>query len=70
MSCVEAVLEPGRKRLNESAVLTDRQPPEVLAIFVKDDSMSLSEVKSQVRHFLATMCSVHLEESTEAASEE
>lgn len=51
---VKSAVEPGRKRLNNGAVLSDRKLLEVPVIFVEGKLILLSEVKQQVLQFLAT----------------
>lgn len=69
VSCVEAIVEPGPKRVDDNAVLEDCMFLEVHIISVEGDSMSLAEAKSPVRQFWATQHPPNLEESPAAAPE-
>lgn len=53
MSCFEATVKPGRKRLNDCVELADRRLLKVPEIFKEGWSRSLLEPKLQVRQFLA-----------------
>lgn len=53
VSCLEAIVEPGLTRPNDGTMLTSRMLPKVPIIFFKCVSISLLEVKGQVRQFLA-----------------
>lgn len=70
MSCVEAFVEPGRKRVCGGVLLAGRKVPEVPGTLVEGESMSLLEAKSQVCQFLATRYLADLEEFPAAAPEE
>lgn len=70
MGCVKASVEPVRKHLNDGEVLADRKLPELPVILVQDDSMSLSEAKSQRHQFLAARYHADLVESPAAAPAE
>lgn len=54
MNFVEATVKPGRKSLNDGAVVEDRKLPEVPVIVVDGDPVSPSEEKPQVRQVLAS----------------
>lgn len=66
MSCDEAAVEVRWKLLNDGAVMADRKLPEIFVIYVRGESTSLQEVKSQVNGFLATQYPASLEESLAA----
>lgn len=62
VSCIEATADPGRKHLNDSAVLADGKLLEVPLILVEDASMSLSKEESQGRQFLSAQYPGDVEE--------
>lgn len=70
MSCIEANVEPGLKRQNDTAVLADRKVSEVPVIFIEGESISLSEAKSKVCQFLVNQYPADLDESPVVVSED
>lgn len=54
VSNIESAVEPGRKHINDGAVLTDRTISEVPVIFLEGEPMSLSEARLKVCQFMAT----------------
>lgn len=67
MSCVDATVEPGVKHVNVGPALVDRELKEVPVVFVKGESMFMSEAKSQVLQFWATGYPARLENVLAAA---
>lgn len=67
---VESTVEPGRQYLNEGATMTDCKLMEWPIIFVKGESMTLWEAKSQLRQLFATRYRADLEECSAVAPEE
>lgn len=63
VSCIEATVELGRKRLNDGAGLANRKHSEVPKIFVEDESISLSEANLHVHQILTSPNFPDLEES-------
>lgn len=61
VNCVGANVEPGQKRLNDGAALADHKHPERLGISLEGALMSLLEMKSHGRQFLATRYPADLE---------
>lgn len=69
VSCIEATLKQGLKRLNGGTVPTDPKLPEVPLLFLKGEAMSLLETKLLVCQLLAAQYPAELEESLAVAPE-
>lgn len=63
VSRFQPIVEPGRKRLNESLVLKNCKLPEIPVFFVECEPMALSEAKLRVDPFMTTRYPSNLEES-------
>lgn len=70
MSCNEATVKPGRKLLNDGAVLADRELLGVRVMNTEGEAMSLLEEKSQLRQFLVALYLAYLKDYLAAAPEE
>lgn len=67
---LEAKVEMGRKRQNDSAMLAVCTLPLIPVIFLEGEPIYLSEARSQVRKLLATHYLLDLEKSPVVAPEE
>lgn len=70
MSCVEAPVERGRKRLDDGEVMADQSLSKVPVIFLDGESMPWLEAKWQVRQFVVGRYRGNHEECLGAAPEE
>lgn len=65
---VKVIIEPVWKGETDGSVLEDCMVAEVLLIFLEEEVMSISKVKSQLRPFLNSLYGVDLQKSPAAAN--